>query len=96
MPEPSREDTPPQAALDVHWFLTNDYYIHYVESMSGSRYQCRWDCHPKSDAPRAHFHPPPDAGHAVESPLGQHPLDVLFTVIDWVGERVERLHDAGA
>ncbi|WP_135853689.1 hypothetical protein [Halorussus salinus] len=78
--------------LDVHWFTTDDYYFHYVETRGDDRYQCRWDRHPKTDAPRAHFHPPPDAGTAMESPLGTHHLDVLFTVLDWIRERVESLH----
>ena len=83
------------ARIDVHWFRSSDYYVHYVETRADGRYQCRWDRHPKSDAPRAHFHPPPDAGAAVESGLGAHPLDVLFTVLDWASERVETLHAGG-
>ncbi|TKX46030.1 MULTISPECIES: hypothetical protein [unclassified Halorubrum] len=81
------------ARLDVHWFVTGDYYFHYVERRGAARAQCRWDRHPKTDAPRRHFHPPPDAGSAEPSPLGDHHLDVLFSVLDWVTERVEQLHD---
>lgn len=81
--------------LDVHWFRSGDYYVHYVETAGEERYQCRWDRHPKTNAPRAHFHPPPDAGDAVDARLGTHPLDVLFTVLDWVSERVESLHAGG-
>ena len=81
------------ARIDVHWFVTGDYYFHYVEEQNSSRFQCRWDRHPKTDAPRSHFHPPPDAGGAEPSPLGDHHLDVLFSVLDWVAERVERCHD---
>jgi hypothetical protein len=81
------------ARIDVHWFVTGDYYLHYVEERDSSRFQCRWDRHPKTDAPRSHFHPPPDAGGAEPSPLGDHHLDVLFSVLDWVAERVERRHD---
>lgn len=80
------------ARLDVRWFETGDYSIHYVENHDGVRYQCRWDRHPKSGAPRDHFHPPPDAGQPVESPLEPHHLEVLFGVLDWVSERVEALH----
>ena len=82
------------ARLDVRWFTTDDYSFHYVESPGDDQYHCRWDRHPKSDAPRTHFHPPPDAGAAEESPLDAHFLDVLFTVLDWTSERVERLHEA--
>jgi len=81
------------ARIDIHWFVTNDYYVHYVETRETARYQCRWDRHPKTDAPRAHVHPPPDAGDAEPSPLGSHHLDVLFTVLDCVTDRVETLHD---
>ena len=79
--------------LDVSWFTTDDYYCHYVESHEDGVYQCRWDRHPKTDAPRTHFHPPPDAGPVEESPLDSHHLEVLFTVLDWVAERVELLHE---
>lgn len=81
--------------LDVHWFRSGDYYVHYVETAGEERYQCRWDRHPKPDVPRAHFHPPPDAGEAVSTSLGEHPLDVLFAILDWVSERVESLYAAG-
>lgn len=80
--------------LEIHWFDTDDYYVHYIETRDTEYYQCRWDRHPKTDAPRCHFHPPPDAGTAVESPLETHALEVLFTILDWVSERVETLHAA--
>lgn len=81
------------ARIDIHWFVTNDYYVHYVEDRGASRFQCRWDRHPKTNAPRCHFHPPPDASGVEPSPLSDHHLEVLFTVLDWVSERVETLHD---
>ena len=80
--------------LDIHWFVTGDYYVHYLETNDETQYQCRWDRHPKTAAPRAHFHPPPDAGNAEPSSVGPHHLDVLFTVLDWVAERVSTLHDS--
>ena len=90
-----RPDVYPQAVetarIDVHWFVTGDYYFHYIEDWMDRTYQCRWDRHPKADAPRAHFHPPPDAGTATDSPVGTHPLAVLFAVLDWVNERVDQL-----
>lgn len=79
--------------LDVHWFTTDDYYFHYAETRGDEQYQCRWDRHPKTDAPRTHFHPPPNAGTATDSPLGRYHLEVLFTVLDWISERVECLHE---
>lgn len=80
--------------LELHWFTTDDYYVHYIGTRDTEYYQCRWDRHPKTDAPRSHFHPPPNAGTAVESPLGTHALEVLFTVLDWVSERVSELHES--
>lgn len=81
--------------IDVRWFETDDYTVHYLETRADSVWQCRWDCHPKPDARRAHFHPPPDAADNVDpSELGEsHYLDVLFAVLDWVTGRVEDLHD---
>lgn len=83
------------ARIDARWFVTGDYSFHYLEDRKGeaSRYQCRWDRHPKTTTPRTHFHPPPDAGGAEPSSLDSHYLDVLFTVLDWGSERVEQLHD---
>lgn len=84
------------ARIDIRWFVTGDYSFHYLEERDGERetdrYQCRWDRHPKTTAPRTHIHPPPDAGNAEPSSLAPHHLDVLFTVLDWVSERVEQLH----
>mgnify|MGYP006934462434 FL=1 len=82
------------ARLDIHWFVTGDYYVHYLETHDETQYQCRWDRHPKTDFPRTHFHPPPDAGDAEPASAGTHHLDVLFTVLDWVAERVSTLHDS--
>jgi len=81
------------ARIEVHWFVTDDYYVHYVENRGASPFQCRWDRHPKTDAPRSHVHPPPDASGVAPSSLGDHHLEVLFTVLDWVAERIETLHD---
>lgn len=83
------------ARIDVRWFDTGDYSLHYLETREGSAdpYQCRWDRHPKTAAPRTHFHPPPSAGDAEPSPLDPHHLDVLFAVLDRVGDRIRRLHD---
>ena len=79
------------ARIQIHWFVTGDYYFHYIESCGETQYQCRWDRHPKTNAPRTHFHPPPDAGEPVHSHIGTHPLAVLFAVLDWISERVEQL-----
>lgn len=70
------------ARLDVRWFTTDDYSLHYIETHGDDSYQCRWDRHPKPDASRIHFHPPPDAGPAEDSSLNAHHLDVLFSVLN--------------
>lgn len=82
------------ARLDIRWFDTNDYSIHYLELSQDDTvgYQCRWDRHPKVGVSRSHFHPPPDAGDAIPSSLmSHHPLDVLFTVLDWIDERISTI-----
>jgi len=83
------------ARLDVAWYEGGEYTVHYLESREGGAWQCRWDRHPKPEAPRAHFHSPPDAAPEPDpSPLDdEHHLGVLFDVLDWVAERVGTLHD---
>lgn len=80
--------------IDVRWFTSGDYSFHYLEEYEETTdpYQCRWDRHPKTSAPRMHFHPPPNAGSAESGSLESHHLAVLFSVLDWVSERVQHLH----
>lgn len=84
-----------EARFDVRWFDTGDYSVHYVETADDEvAYQCRWDRHPKTDAPRSHFHPPPDAGAPLASPIeSNHPLDVLFSVLRRADDRLDELQD---
>jgi len=81
--------------LDVRWFEGGDYTVHYLEARDVDVWECRWDRHPKPGAPKAHFHPPPDAASNVEpsSLQATHHLGVLFGVLDWIAERIEQLHD---
>lgn len=93
------EQYPPpveEVRLDVRWFDGGDYTVHYLESRGDADWQCRWDRHPKPENPRAHYHPPPDATSAVEPSRirATHHLGVLFDVMDWIAERIERLHEA--
>ena len=83
------------ARLDVRWFEGDDYAIHYLERRDDDVWQCRWDRHPKPGEPDEHFHPPPDADAAVEPSdfQGTHHLGILFGVLGWIPERVERLHE---
>lgn len=83
------------ARLDVRWYEGDQYTVHYVESRDDGTWQCRWDRHPKPDAPMEHFHPPPDAdGPITTSELeGTHHLGVLFAVFERIDERLKDLHD---
>lgn len=83
------------ARLELRWFEDAAYTIHYLEVRNGALWQCRWDRHPKPDAPRAHFHPPPDAGPEIEPSMlsASHPLELLFSVLDWIEERVAELFE---
>ena len=81
--------------LDIRWFEGGDYSIHYVETGTNRAWQCRWDRHPKPEAPLEHFHPPPDAGAAVQpsSFESDHHLSVLFGVLDWTQGRRQEHYD---
>lgn len=82
--------------LDVRWFEGGDYTFHYLESHERDDWQCRWDRHPKPEAPRAHFHPPPDAARVEEAEIDEtHHLGVFFAVLEWVESRLESLHKVG-
>lgn len=90
-------DVVTEVRVDIRWYIGGDYTVHYLETRKNRTepWQCRWDRHPKPDAPREHFHPPPDAGTSVEpSPLDADlHLEVLFGVLEWIGDRLERLHE---
>ncbi|MFU8869954.1 hypothetical protein, partial [Natronococcus sp.] len=79
-------DTVRDVRLDVRWFVGGDYTVHYREISENETWQCRWDRHPKPEAPRTHFHLPPDADSPAEpSPIeSETHLGVLFFVLEWV------------
>lgn len=33
------------ARLDVRWFMSDDFSIHYLETMTDDQWECRWDHH---------------------------------------------------
>ncbi|WP_114577245.1 hypothetical protein [Saliphagus sp. LR7] len=79
------------ARLDIRWYVGGDFSIHYYERWTdGTRWECRWDRHPK-DIGRAHFHPPPDAGSAVGTDFPRDYRDVWSIVTAYVSERIETL-----
>lgn len=84
-----------EARLDIRWFEGGDYAIHYVEVDPDGMWQCRWDRHPKPGTPTEHFHPPPNAGTAVESSLvdADHHLEILFDVLEWIEGRLRKHYE---
>ncbi len=57
----SYPDSVTAVRLDVRWFTTGDFSIHYVESRGDDRWECRWDRHPNAHNAR------------VNSPRGSSP-----------------------
>jgi hypothetical protein len=83
-------ETVERARLDVRWFTSGDFSVHYVEVSAGGTWECRWDRHPNEHAARLHFHRPPDCEEIVDLSLPTtHPLDVYATVLAAVEERIE-------
>lgn len=54
--------------MEITWWNSGAYRYHYTEP---DGIDFRFDNHPKANAPDAHFHPPPDAGAAEPSFLGE-------------------------
>ncbi|QSG02204.1 Uncharacterized protein AArcS_0982 [Natranaeroarchaeum sulfidigenes] len=82
--------------LDIRWFTTGDFSIHYVEDHEdGTRWECRWDRHPNTHNTRLHFHEPPSATGVTDLDLPSlHPLDVYSTVLAAIENRLETLWSA--
>lgn len=81
-----------EARVDIRWFTTGDFSIHYLESRDGDLWECRWDRHPNTHNTRLHFHEPPTANDITELEFSSlHPLDVYSTVFDAVEQRIESL-----
>jgi hypothetical protein len=79
--------------LEIRWFEGSYYSIRYIERWGEYRCQCRWDRHPVSEGPMAHFHPLPNMSLDIESsPFEQvcH-IPVVFSVLDWISERIKNL-----
>ena len=81
-----------EARVDIRWFTTGDFSIHYLESRDGDLWECRWDRHPNTHNTRLHFHEPPTANDITDLEFSSlHPLDVYSTVFDAVEQRIESL-----
>lgn len=80
---PSTDDV----RVDVRWFVTGDFSIHYVEVGGNGD---RWDRHPNEHSARTHFHRPPDGTDVRDLSLPSvHPMDVFATVVAAITERLE-------
>lgn len=83
----------PTARLDVRWFTTGDFSLHYLETHDANeRWECRWDRHPNTHNARDHFHPPPTAatpGEDASWPSDHR--DVLTLVLDEIEARIAAL-----
>ena len=81
------------ARLDIRWFTTGDFSIHYVEEhKTDDVWECRWDRHPNRHNSRLHFHQPPDAAEITDLSLPSlHPLEVYSTVFAALEARIEDL-----
>lgn len=78
------------ARLDVRWFTSGDFSIHYIETTAGDRWECRWVRHPNDHNTRTHFHEPPDGDSVTDLSLpSRHPLDVYTTVQAAIERRLE-------
>lgn len=80
------------ARLDIRWFRTGDFSIHYVETRAAADWECRWDRHPNTHNSRLHFHEPPAGTEVVDLELSSlHPLEVYSTVLTAIEHRIETL-----
>jgi len=86
-------DTVAEAGVDIRWFTTGDFSIHYVETQGdNTHWECRWDRHPNTHNTRLHFHKPPAGADISDLDLTSlHPLDVYSTVFDAIEQRIESL-----
>jgi hypothetical protein len=77
------------ARLDVRWFTTGDFSLHYVETSADAEWECRWDRHPNPHNTRVHFHHPPDSDDVTDLSLpSHHPLEVYSTRLDAIEQRL--------
>lgn len=81
------------ARVDIRWFTTGDFSIHYSEDPdSDSSWECRWDRHPNAHNARLHFHHPPMGTEITDLEIDSlHPLDVYSTVFEAIEQRIESL-----
>lgn len=78
------------ARLDIRWFASDDFSLHYLETIADDRWECRWDRHPNPHNARLHFHQPPNGDDIVDLTWSSlHPIDILSTVIAAIEQRID-------
>jgi hypothetical protein len=83
-------DSVDRVTLDIRWFTSGDFTVHYVEHGPDSRWECRWDRHPNDHSARLHFHRPPDGTETESLSLPSvHPLEVYSVVLAAVEKRLD-------
>lgn len=76
------------ARLEIAWFETGDFSLHYHEEYDTSEFDHRWDRHPSDHNTRDHVHPGPDAptlGDDTSYPADWR--DVLSMVLSEIEDR---------
>ena len=82
--------------LDIRWFVSGDFSLHYIETMADDRWECRWDRHPNPHTARLHFHQPPQGDEIVDLTWSSlHPIDVLSMVIAAIEQRIDQHWSSG-
>jgi len=77
-----------EARLEIVWFESGDFSLHYHEEHERGGFDHRWDRHPSTHNDRDHIHPGPDALTPGEDAL--HPTDwrdVLSLVLSEIEDR---------
>jgi hypothetical protein len=83
------------ARIDIRWFTTDDFSVHYLEDRSDGQWECRWDRHPNAHNTRVHFHEPPTGAEVSNLELSsRHPLEIYSTVFEAIEQRIESLWSA--
>jgi len=73
--------------MEITWWNRGAYRYHYTEP---DGIDFRFDNHPNTHAPDAHFHPPPDAATpGTDEAYSNEWRDVLATVLTHVDERID-------
>ena len=85
------------ARIDIRWFTTGDFSIHYLEGRSNEQWECRWDRHPNTHNTRVHFHEPPTGTPVSDLELSSlHSLDIYAKVFEAIEQRIESLWSGSA